>query len=250
MAAKPTIVIVHGAWHRPLHFDPLTKALESHGYRVVRPALPSVAKAPQETLPDNSEDIALVRSTILHELDTAGHDVILVPHSYGGIPTSSALEGLGTKSRAATGKPTSVLAVAAIASFILPRGMTIPQVENRTRPPGPDMAGPPPTEFFFQDVAPETRSWAEANLSEMSMLALYESPCRFSAWDEVPVFYLLCADDRALPPATQERIVQRIKDDGGSVTTEVLAGSSHSPFLSRVDETAAFVRRSAGEEGT
>jgi hypothetical protein len=62
------------------------------------------------------------------------------------------------------------------------------------------------------------------------------------------VHYLLASGDKAIPLATQERIVARIKKDGGSVRTELLEGSSHSPFLSRVEETVAFLRRSAGEE--
>jgi len=55
-------------------------------------------------------------------------------------------------------------------------------------------------------------------------------------------------DDKALPMTTQERIVQRIRDEGGNVRTEVLEGCSHSPFLTKVQETVAFLRRSAGDE--
>jgi dienelactone hydrolase len=263
-ASKPTIIIVHGAWHRPIHFQHLSEALTSHGYKVVTPALPSVDKAPEHITPDSQADIEAVRGAILAELDGADgpNDVILVPHSYGGIPASGAVRGLDPQSRASAGKLTSVRAIAAITSFILPEGMDIPAArgESEDHAPGaaaaaaakrerPALVHPPPAALFWQDVpaGSETYAVAESNLNVMSMAALLDR-CRFSAFEVVPVHFLLARDDQAMKFATQESMVQRIRDRGRVVRAEVLDGSSHSPFLSRVHETAAFIRRSAGED--
>jgi hypothetical protein len=54
-------------------------------------------------------------------LDTEKHDVIMVMHSYSGMPGSAAATGLGKAERAAQGKSTSVLGQIFISS-ILPRG--------------------------------------------------------------------------------------------------------------------------------
>ncbi|KAJ9614187.1 hypothetical protein H2200_002323 [Cladophialophora chaetospira] len=247
--AKPTFIIVHGAWHQPIHFQLVTKSLESYGYKVLAPALPSVDKAPNETTPDSQADIAAVRTTILDELDSAGNDVILVPHSYGGIPASGAVEGLNPESRAAEGKTTSVIGIAAITSYILPKGMNIPMAEFKPEPSMPALWGPPPTSMFWHDVPADSdlHAWAAKELNIMSMRALYDK-CQFTAYRDMPVHYLLASEDRAVTLPTQESIVERIRKEGGEVRTEMLEGSSHSPFLSRVEETVGFLRRSAGEQ--
>ncbi|ETI27057.1 hypothetical protein G647_10156 [Cladophialophora carrionii CBS 160.54] len=214
-AAKPTVIIVHGActalstsktspapwartdtesWPRP--FPPSTRPL-GRSHRTAKPIL----------RPDPN-------------------DVILVPHSYGGIPASGAIQDLDPRSWAAAGKSTSMRAIAAITSFILPEGMTHP--------------GDVPAES-------ETYRTAKSNLNVMSMAALVDR-CRFSAFEVVPVHFLLAREDQAMKFATQESVVQRITDRGRVVRTEVLDGCSHSPFLSRVAETVAIVRRSAGED--
>ncbi|KIW63240.1 hypothetical protein PV04_10103 [Phialophora macrospora] len=253
--SKPTIIIVHGAWHRPIHFQQLSEALTSHGYKVVAPALPSVDKAPEELTPDSEADIAAVRSAILAELDGDNpRDVILVPHSYGGLPASGAIRGLDPQSRAAAGKSTSVRAIAAIAACIIPEGMTILAAHGKTDSDSavrdlPDPVNPPPAPALWHDVPAESETYAcaERNLNVMSKAALLDR-CRFSAFEVVPVHFLMPRDDRAMNFATQESVVQRIRDSGRVVRTEVLDGSSHSPFLSRLQETVAFVRRSAGED--
>ncbi|ETI19569.1 hypothetical protein G647_09403 [Cladophialophora carrionii CBS 160.54] len=251
--SKPTIIIVHGAWHRPIHFHELSRALTSHGYKVIAPALPSVDKAPGEITPDSEADIATIRHAILAELDDAAspNDVILVPHSYGGIPSSGAVRGLDRASRVAAGKRTSVRAIAAITSAILPEGMSItgPDGEPAVQEGLPALMNPPPATMFWQDMPAESETYrqAERNLNAMSTAALFD-PCRFSAFEVVDVHYLLARDDQALKFHMQEAIVRRIRDRGHVVRTEVLDGCGHSPFLSRVPETVAFVRRSAGED--
>ena len=69
-----------------------------------------------------SEDAEYVRSCmLLPVLDIEKHDVVLVMHSYGGLPGSAAARGLGKKDRDASGKSTAVLGQIFIAS-ILPHG--------------------------------------------------------------------------------------------------------------------------------
>ena len=61
--AKPTLVIVHGAWHVPSHYSKFKVALQTEGYEVHIPRLPSVIEA----RPPNSDlatDTDLVRSYV------------------------------------------------------------------------------------------------------------------------------------------------------------------------------------------
>lgn len=66
------------------------------------------------------------------------------------------------------------------------------------------------------------------------------------AWMEIPTSYLLCEDDQAIPLAAQEAMTRMVKEKGGEVQTE-RTSAGHSPFLSRPDETAQWIRMVAGE---
>jgi hypothetical protein len=111
--AKPQLVLLPGAWHTPLCMAALISKLESLGYAIHTSRLPSVGN-PNPPL-DLSEDIAVVRSLVEQAIDK-DNDVVVFPHSWAGIVTSSALVGLGKKEREAEGY---------MASFILPEGVSL-----------------------------------------------------------------------------------------------------------------------------
>ncbi|KAK5191521.1 hypothetical protein LTR96_010361 [Exophiala xenobiotica] len=245
----PTFVLVHGAWHSPAHFESLINSLTEHGYKAVAPNLPSMANAHISPSTDCTEDARTIRETILTELESA--DVIVVPHSYGGIPTTSALKGLDTLSRTAAGQhKTSVVAIAALTSFIIPAGTDMRQAEQR--PPlnaaeMPATLDPPPLDIFFHELPDAEKEKWTAMLKPMASAALVDK-CHFSAHEVIPLHYLMAGADKAIPLETQERMVDTLRSTAvGEIRTEMVEGCGHAPFLSRVEETVAFLRRTAGE---
>lgn len=62
----------------------------------------------------------------------------------------------------------------------------------------------------------------------------------YAGWMEVPVWYLSTTADQALPIEAQRIFVQAAKEAGGDVTLWEVE-SSHSPMLSKPEETAKFV---------
>lgn len=98
MAAKPTLIFVPGAWHKASCWSKLT-ALLSHPtgptYKCLPITLPSTLGNPEATILD---DITAVRTAITTET-SAGRDVVVVVHSYGGLVGQSAVKGL-TKRKA------------------------------------------------------------------------------------------------------------------------------------------------------
>lgn len=118
-SSKPVFVLVPGASETPSHFAYLQHLLLSQGYGVLSALLPTVGTSAPVTAEDDAE---YIRSRmLLPVLDIEKHDVIIISHSYGGMPGSAAARGLGKADRAAEGKTTSVLGQIFIAS-ILPRG--------------------------------------------------------------------------------------------------------------------------------
>ena len=90
-------IIVPGAYCDPELYAPLPKHLRALGYdsRTVR--LPSLD--PVDTTTTCAADTQAVREVVLEVLDT-GKDVIVVPHSYGGLPGGGAAYSLDKTSRA------------------------------------------------------------------------------------------------------------------------------------------------------
>ncbi|KIX03988.1 uncharacterized protein Z518_07541 [Rhinocladiella mackenziei CBS 650.93] len=245
---KTTFVLVHGAWHEPAHFEPLIQSLNDHGYKAVAPALPSVARSHIEAAKDYLSDVETVRSAVLAELD-AGSNVVVVPHSYGGIPTTSALKDLDPESRSKAGCNTSVVGIASITSFVLPEGMNIRDAENREQgdiSKLPKVLAPMSTDYFYNDMTPDQVEKYAALLKPIAAKALLERS-KYSAHEVIPVHILMASEDKAMPWTTQERIVEMLKPKALLMRTEVIPGASHSPFISRVKETTDFLRRSAGE---
>lgn len=118
---RPTIVFVPGAWHSPSCFEPLPKLLYAEKYEVVGVTLPSVGAEPPVSSFD--PDVAAIRETVLSILEL-GKDVVLAVHSYGAIPTSEAVKGLGLQDRFQEGKKGAVLRIIYIAAIVAHEGDT------------------------------------------------------------------------------------------------------------------------------
>jgi len=83
-AAKPAMVIVHGAWGGGWQFKKVAPLLEAGGYRVYRPTLSGLGEhfntaSPDIGLATHIDDI--VNFILFEDL----HDVVLLGHSYGGM---------------------------------------------------------------------------------------------------------------------------------------------------------------------
>ena len=122
MSAKPTIVLVPGAWTTPDCFDIVRQQLKTAGYDSEAIATPSVgAEPPTKGLRD---DAAAVRSSV-SALAEQGKKVVLVVHSYGGLVAAEASKGLGYQQRAKEGKDGGIIMLVYVAASVLPLGKCI-----------------------------------------------------------------------------------------------------------------------------
>ena len=87
--SKPVIVISHGAWHVPAHYEPMAKPLREAGYQVYVPQHQSVGieKDPGDALRNDAAAIAAV----IDKNAQLRKDIILLMHSYGGIAGCEAM---------------------------------------------------------------------------------------------------------------------------------------------------------------
>ena len=247
---RPSLVFVPGAWHSPAHFAPVISHLTKLGYHCTSATLPSVG--PEVGLTSFDPDVEAVRNAVLRELDK-GQNVVLIGHSYGGVPGVSALAGLNTQSRTAAGFSTSVTGLALICAFIVPARTSLAEILQEREIPAwhvydGDLIkfGPPgPEPLLYQDLPPaEAAHWA--SLLRPWSFKVSGSKGLYSAWEDIPTSYLLCTLDNIIPEPLQRRMIKTVSDSGTQIRVEEVE-SGHSPFLSMPERTAQFIQSSTGE---
>lgn len=129
---KPTIVLVHGAWHSVDCFDLLRGELHERGWPTEAPAHPSPG-TDSSTAMGTTENAAAIRK-VLQKLCDEGQEIVVVAHSYGGATSSCAVEGLGSKQRAAAGQPGGVILLVYLTAFVIPKGVSILEASGGTLP--------------------------------------------------------------------------------------------------------------------
>ena len=117
---KPTFLLVPGAWHQPDIYSNVIDNLSAHGYPTVSLPLPSAGAVPPNT--SFNEDVNAIRASLTKLVDTEEKEVILVVHSYTGMPGTEAPKGLGRKERQEKGLKGGVVRLVFIMAFAMPEG--------------------------------------------------------------------------------------------------------------------------------
>lgn len=247
MANKPEILIVHGGWHVPESYAKLVKGLETAGYTVHIPALPSINEARPPTA-DLYTDTTQIRDYATKLVDS-GKKIIALAHSYGGQVATNSLVGLGATSR--RGKPGYVAQIIYMAAFALPEGGSmIKKVEEfghghliplvfdfaeddtvLSRDPKALIVGPGLTDDELQKY--------------VDTLTLWNGKCMYneisnSAWREIPVTYIKCAMDATTPIDYQKNMIENMEKDGVTVKTFELS-TGHCPNVTKTDDVVNIV---------
>ncbi|KAI1365675.1 Alpha/beta hydrolase fold-1 [Xylaria arbuscula] len=123
-AKKPVLVFCPGAWCDPGYFKFTTDILTKAGWTCLAVSLPSVGSElrPKDAPPIThglQTDAQAVRDVIIPQLN-AGHNVVVVCHSYGGVVTAEAVKGLDAASRGPNA--TAVIRLIYVAAIVLDVG--------------------------------------------------------------------------------------------------------------------------------
>ncbi|KAJ8062302.1 hypothetical protein OCU04_008848 [Sclerotinia nivalis] len=179
LPSKTVFVLVPGASQSPAHYGLLMHLLLTRGHPVYSAILPSTGPglaAKDVTAKDDAEYVR--EQMLLPILDTEGHDVVMIMHSYSGVPGSAAAYGLGKKDREAAGKSTSVLGQTYIASLLVKGGDG-----GDIKPNGIltcDDPGPP----LYSDVTPPLFQDAIVMSTLCPSYASWHSACPRASWDQ------------------------------------------------------------------
>ncbi len=219
--ARPTVMLVHGAWADGSGWGDVVARLQARGLRVV---------AVQNQLNSLADDVAAVNRALERETQP----VVLVGHSWGGTVITQA------------GTSNEVAALVYIAAFAPDVGQSTNDLQAGGPLPGyvpllqTDTAG---YLWFPQDAMP---NWFAQDIPapHAKLLAAAQNPMRAAAfgdavsaaaWATKPSWYLIAGEDRMIAPALQRSMAAHI---GARVSS---VASSHVPFISHPKETVAIV---------
>jgi len=255
--SKPAILLVPGAWHSPSAFSPLTNYLTQHGYTVEGISLASIGSSPPQ--PNFNADVQVIASTISKHADQ-GSDVIIIFHSYGGIPGTSACKGLLKSDRKAAGKKGGVVHLIYCCAFAVDEGVCLMDGLGGQPLPWFDIASDEkslmpktPIETFYNDIHDKkVLDDLVGSLNQQSYGAFW-SKSTYAAWRDVESTYVVCERDEAIPLHAQQGMIANVKKSieetgGKGRMQEVTIDASHTPFVSRPEELGGIVRGIAGEK--
>jgi pimeloyl-ACP methyl ester carboxylesterase len=227
-AQKKSIVLVHGGFVDGSGWAGVYKILKDDGYNVVVVQNPTISLA---------DDVAVTKRAI----DSAGGDVILVGHSYGGAVISQA------------GNDSKVKGLVYITAFALDKGESVASLIAHPAPGAPVPPILPPQngflmldkakfpEAFAADVNPELASFMANSQVPWGLEAL-NGVVTEPAWKAKPTWYLIATTDHMIPPAAQHFMAERAK------ATIAEAPGSHAIYVSSPDVVARFIERAAMAE--
>ena len=227
-AAKPAIVLVHGAFADAASWNRVISILQDDGYYVT---------AVENPLQSLESDVEWTKRVV----DAQKGSVVLVGHSYGGAVITGA----------AADDP-KVRSLVYVAAFAPEAGEPVGAFGEKypvklSEGLRPDSAG-----FLYIDRAQFKELFAaDLPTKEVSVLAASQKPVNSSvfgasvpkaAWKSIPSWYIVATEDHAINPDLERFYAKRM----GAKTVEVK--SSHVPFASnpaavaRVIEAAASAR--------
>ncbi|ONI83176.1 hypothetical protein ALI144C_16895 [Actinosynnema sp. ALI-1.44] len=217
------VIILHGAWHQPAHYEDLAWLLRSQGLSVEVPDLYQLSLHESTTL---VEDIVAA----------SGQPPLVLGHSFGGVTAGTV--------RGAAG-------LVFLTSWILDVGESpaqlLDEVERATGAPAEGLLGVPDSNGWLRldpddarkklygDVDERLAARAVQLLRPEPLSIFRATPTRVS-WHDTPSVYIAGREDRTIAAPLVERFAARC------TTTETWE-TMHSPFLSQTAAVADLVRR-------
>jgi pimeloyl-ACP methyl ester carboxylesterase len=226
MNTRPNIVLIHGAWAEGSCWSGVIERLQADGYHVIAPQFPLTAQA---------DDVARLRQV----LQLQDGPTVVAGHSYGG----QVMTALGTDAPHVAG-------LVYIAAFGLDQGESLGALLSQG-PVTPALAHlltdkqgfgwlseDDFVDHFAGDVDP-VKAKALYAVQQPIAMSIFEEAMSVPAWKTLPSWYLVAADDEALPPDAERLFATRM----GATTVEI--GSSHLAMVSHPSEVAELIETAA-----
>lgn len=231
MSDLPNVVLVHGAWADGSSWRAVIERLQAKGYNVTAPQFPETS---------TEDDVARLR----HVLARQNGPTVLAGHSYGG----QIMTALGADAP-------NVIGLVYVAAFGIDEGESLGALLGGG-PPTPALANLavdeqgfgwlPEDDFvghFAADLDPAQARVLYAVQQPISM-STFEYTMGVPAWKSLPSWFVVAANDEAIPPDAERQFAQRMN----ATTVEVASG--HLAMVTHPDAVVDLVEQAAGATGS
>jgi pimeloyl-ACP methyl ester carboxylesterase len=212
------VVLVHGAWHGAWCWDPVVEELQRRGVTVDAVELPLTGLA---------DDVSVARDAA----EAMGPDTVLVGHSYGGLVISEAAIGVPSVRRLVY--LAALMCEAGEDSSVVLAECGSPLLDSVTVTDTAVTVGSAQARDLFYGDSDEVE--AKELIARFRPMPL-EQMMQLSepAWKSIPSTYVICTNDRAIPPEAQRRMASRAEE-------VIEVHTDHSPFVTRPEFVADVV---------
>lgn len=221
---RPALLLVHGAWHGPWCWEYLLPILSRRGWRAHTVDLPS-GLAPGSPAPAPAPGLYDDAATIANKLAEIAVPAVVIAHSYGGAPVTEACAQVG-----------NVAHLIYLAAFQLDVGESV-RTSMGADPtlPIPDAGYSLPMHVadLYSDVPHDDADRATRRLRLQSDPSRAQ-PITQAGWRTIGSSYVVCDDDKAIPPSRQLGFAAR-----ADAIHHLPTG--HSPFYSAPVELADLI---------
>ena len=220
--SETAVVLVHGAWAEGSSWSAVIEQLQAEGHKVTAPQFPLTSLA---------DDVTRLRQVLTNQYGPT----VVVGHSYGG----QIMTALGADAP-------NVVGLVYIAAFGLDEGESLGALLAQG-PPTPALAHRLVDQsgfvwlseddfvhHFAADVDPVEARVLYA-VQQPLAAAAFEEVMGVPAWKSLPSWYLVAADDEALPPDAERQFATRM----GATVIEVPSG--HLAMVSHPGDVAKLI---------
>lgn len=266
---RTSLVLSHGAfqtqYHYHLYLDAIRKTIEFD--RVIVPEQLSAGSAP----PVNcfEIDVASIHTAITTEL-RQGRDVLLVAHSYGGIPGCEALAGIPQSPAENDGKPVGrILGIVFVSAFVAEQGQSlITSYHKRADWVRIEVCLQIPILDFTANISVQDNGLCYvktpgpslySSVSSSSMVSdfvervvpqaakSFAAETKHEVWKEFPCYYIRCTEDRAMLVAQQDFFIARLRRLAKRCVVVKDLPSDHAPFACMPEKLADLTEEIVSE---
>ncbi|EXJ56910.1 hypothetical protein A1O7_07254 [Cladophialophora yegresii CBS 114405] len=257
--SKPSILLIPGSFALPEFYEPVFELVRAKGYDIRglhKPTVGLSARQPRPGAPPTMYDDAAYIAGEAEKLADEGKDVILVPHSYGGVPASQSTKGLSKKERQEAGKPGGIVSIAYLTCLTPALGQTAkdvlatvpPETQINLTEDGWMIHDPPEASaaLSFSDL-PLEEGTAWVNKFPQHSAISFVNELTHAGYKDVDVSYLVCEKDLVIPPAIQRAGIDMIERESGRKVDVTSIPRDHCPLVRYPEEVADWILKVAAK---
>ncbi|RVX74127.1 hypothetical protein B0A52_01959 [Exophiala mesophila] len=253
--APISILLITGSFVTPDAYASIVDRVIGQAIEIRALHLPTVGASPRQGRdgrpPTMYDDAALIAQEVDRLADQGKH-VILIAHSYGGVPTSQSIQGRSISDRQRKGQRGGIVRVGYMTALVPEIGHSALDVLADVPPEGQTHMETDENGWMLHSHPAATAkiSLSSLPLEESEPLirdlakhsaVSFTNNLTYAGYRDVPVSYLLCTADLCVPPAVQRKGIDMIERVSGTRVKVTEVACDHGVNHTSPDKVVAWI---------